>query len=188
MLFTPHFFGPGDNAGVANAPASARANLAKLATLLEAARSAGGDVPLKVTSGYRSPGLNAAVGGSGSSQHLTGSAADFVPVGRLAEPLFRQWADATFATLPRSAYGQAILYPWTTGHVHLSLPNRASGKTGELLVEVGKNRYVPWTPGTAFPRYGNAATIIDRDDREGAAQLELLLYLLLAVAIVAAVL
>lgn len=32
--------------------------------------------PIKVNSGYRSPAVNRAVGGSGSSQHLTGQAVD----------------------------------------------------------------------------------------------------------------
>lgn len=34
--------------------------------------------PIKITSGYRSPALNKAVGGSPSSQHQFGLAADFV--------------------------------------------------------------------------------------------------------------
>lgn len=34
-------------------------------------------VPLFITSGYRSPSLNRAVGGSRTSQHVTGNAADF---------------------------------------------------------------------------------------------------------------
>lgn len=35
-------------------------------------------IPIKVTSGYRCPGLNKAVGGAKSSQHLEGKAADIV--------------------------------------------------------------------------------------------------------------
>lgn len=35
-------------------------------------------VPIKITSGYRCPRLNAAIGGASKSQHLTGHAADIV--------------------------------------------------------------------------------------------------------------
>lgn len=35
-------------------------------------------VPMQITSGYRGPALNAAVGGARDSQHLLGLAADFV--------------------------------------------------------------------------------------------------------------
>lgn len=34
--------------------------------------------PIRVTSGYRSPALNTAVGGSSTSQHILGNAADIV--------------------------------------------------------------------------------------------------------------
>lgn len=34
------------------------------------------NIPIQVTSGYRSPALNAAVGGAARSQHLTGEAVD----------------------------------------------------------------------------------------------------------------
>lgn len=35
-------------------------------------------VPVQITSGYRSPAVNAAVGGAKSSQHVQGLAADFI--------------------------------------------------------------------------------------------------------------
>jgi len=38
--------------------------------------------PVNVTSGYRSPNLNAAVGGSNTSHHSRGMAADFTVVGK----------------------------------------------------------------------------------------------------------
>jgi hypothetical protein len=65
--------------GFANlAPADALRNLIRLADVLETARTALG-CALLVSSGYRSPALNAAVGGSRSSAHLDGRAADFRP-------------------------------------------------------------------------------------------------------------
>lgn len=36
------------------------------------------ETPVQITSGYRSPEVNRAVGGSGTSQHVLGLAADFV--------------------------------------------------------------------------------------------------------------
>jgi zinc D-Ala-D-Ala carboxypeptidase len=44
---------------------------------LEGIRKICGNNPVIVTSGYRSPALNAAVGGVGNSAHLYGAAADF---------------------------------------------------------------------------------------------------------------
>lgn len=180
---TAHFYTASDRSGWDNAPAAARQNLVKLAELLERVRAAGGGAPLQVTSGYRSPAHNAAVGGSDTSQHVTGSAADFQVVGRSRESL-EAWASQVFRALPRQSYGQAIIYPWSTGHVHLSLPDRSSGRTGELLVEVGKNRYVGWEPGASFPLLG-ASGHSDQSDREGAASLELLFTLAALVALAA---
>lgn len=58
-------------------PSSVVDNLAYLcATTLEPLRALLGPCPLTVTSGYRCPDLNARVGGSPTSQHLTGQAAD----------------------------------------------------------------------------------------------------------------
>lgn len=66
--------------GIDNTPtAEARANMETLITqCLDPIRRIYGR-PIIVTSGYRSPALNAAVGGSSTSQHMTGQAADLVP-------------------------------------------------------------------------------------------------------------
>ena len=62
--------------GIDNAPApDVVANLMRLATLLEQVRLLVG-APITISSGYRSPELNKAVGGAASSAHLTGLAAD----------------------------------------------------------------------------------------------------------------
>lgn len=64
--------------GLSNAPTEGhRANLTQLAIGLEAARAVLGDRPLRVTSGYRSPQMNRAVGGVRNSDHALGWAADF---------------------------------------------------------------------------------------------------------------
>ncbi len=57
--------------------AAARNNLARLAQTLEEVHTALGKLPLVISSGYRSPRLNQAVGGAANSAHLLGLAVDF---------------------------------------------------------------------------------------------------------------
>jgi zinc D-Ala-D-Ala carboxypeptidase len=65
--------------GLNNTPdEAARLNILRvLGPGLQRVRDALG-VPVQITSGYRSPTVNAAVGGARSSQHVLGLAADFV--------------------------------------------------------------------------------------------------------------
>lgn len=51
--------------------------LIKTAENMEEVRSALGNNPIIVSSGYRSPAVNVAVGGSVNSQHMKGEAVDF---------------------------------------------------------------------------------------------------------------
>ena len=65
------------------------ANLEALCTsILDPLREAIG-VPIKVTSGYRSPDLNALIHGAKSSQHLEGKAADIQAPGKSVLELFQ---------------------------------------------------------------------------------------------------
>lgn len=68
--------------GFDNTPSEAVVtNLGRLAReLLEPVRAILG-VPLHINSGYRSPDVNAAIGGAVNSAHMEGRAADFVPIG-----------------------------------------------------------------------------------------------------------
>lgn len=116
-------------------------NAVAMLQLVQHARDAGG-VPVRVTSWYRSAVGNVLAGGSRTSQHRTASAMDLVPQGDV-----RAWFDTVAATLPPSSFGQFI---FERDHAHLSLPNRASGRTGEVLVEPTEGRYLPW-PGSAPP-------------------------------------
>lgn len=58
-------------------PDHLRANVAQVAALMEEVRALLGGHPLRVNSWYRSPKLNAAIGGSPRSRHMDGLAVDF---------------------------------------------------------------------------------------------------------------
>lgn len=72
--------------GICNTPSfEIVENLSELAEVLDGIREAWGS-PIRVTSGYRCPELNKAVGGVANSGHLRGVAADLQPTnGRQAD-------------------------------------------------------------------------------------------------------
>lgn len=86
MKLSPHFhldeFTTSQTAarhGIDNTPsAQVIARLKATAALLEEVREALGGKPILISSGYRSPMLNARVGGSKTSAHMLGYAADFI--------------------------------------------------------------------------------------------------------------
>lgn len=86
MMLTAHFSldeltasQAADRLGLDNTPdRKARTNLGYLATDLEAIRMMLGNQPIIISSGYRSPLVNEAVGGSRHSAHTDGRAADFI--------------------------------------------------------------------------------------------------------------
>jgi zinc D-Ala-D-Ala carboxypeptidase len=66
--------------GIHNVPpigSPERANLQCTAETMEEVRTLLGGVPVLISSGYRSPQVNAAVGGSKNSAHMSGLAVDF---------------------------------------------------------------------------------------------------------------
>ena len=75
-------------------------------------------VPLRVTSGFRSAQVNAAINGAAGSQHMRGEAVDFVPVGMDVETAMARIAAA------RIPVDQLIVYP-RGGFIHVSY---AAGK------------------------------------------------------------
>jgi zinc D-Ala-D-Ala carboxypeptidase len=107
--------------GLDNTPTEeARANLYELVqTVLDPLRKELG-VPIRITSGYRSPQVNAAVGGSRTSRHMLGLAADFKARGYSArdicDTIDRMWSEG------RLDFDQAIAYAVSRGgHVHVGL-------------------------------------------------------------------
>lgn len=97
--------------GLRNVPdAAAIANLRALAVnVLQPIRDQFG--PVRITSGYRSGPVNAAVGGARNSQHTTGEAADFAVAGATQEKV-RAWIVANLR------FDQLIVYK--SGRFHIS--------------------------------------------------------------------
>lgn len=108
--------------------------LKAVAEMLEVIRSRFG--PVRVSSGFRGPAVNAAVGGSASSQHSKGEAADITCASCDVE-ILHKW----IVTESGLRFGQCILEkPPGRAWVHISLgaPWRAAAKCGESLFFDGK--------------------------------------------------
>ena len=101
------------------------ANLLKLCTeYLEPLRKAIGG-PIVISSGFRSPKINAAIGGSKSSAHMFGLAVDIIVPGKPVKDVCR------IASLMRPKYDQIIDEFDSWAHLAIAAP----GKTprGQLL-------------------------------------------------------
>lgn len=118
-----------------NPPVSVRVHLTETITLLESIRAEWaeyceryslGTPAIRVTSGYRSPELNKAVGGVKNSAHVEGYAADLQPVnGKQKE--FEKFFATEFAHMGY-AYDQIIIEKSKTARwVHVGY-KRADGK------------------------------------------------------------
>ena len=85
-MLTPHFtleeFTASQTAsrmGISNMPTGQEyENIKRCAETMEAVRTLLGNKPILISSGYRSPQVNAAVGGSSTSAHMSGLACDFI--------------------------------------------------------------------------------------------------------------
>ncbi len=140
LRLSPHFtLGELIPADCTHVPADVLVNLEVLATeLLENIRVHFGR-PVRVHSGYRPPGKNAAVGGVPSSDHPAGRAADFHVDGNDDSP----WEESTISAFEyirnhlKGQYGQVIL---EDHREHL-------GRPGKLWVHVSIPS--PKHPGTA---------------------------------------
>lgn len=143
ILLSPHFtlqeFIRSDIAtrkGIYNMPsAEVLENLRVLAEQLEDVRAFLGR-PLLITSGYRSEELNTAIGGSKTSKHMTGLAADF-ECPAFGSP--REVFDALRYPKGVFKYDQLILEFPPDGWVHLGLPKRGTAARSENLVYAGKS-------------------------------------------------
>lgn len=125
-----------------NPPEEVIAALRATAEMLQAVRDRWGVVT--VTSGYRCPALNTAIGSNTKrSQHPKGQAADFVAGDDLREVWEWIWRDSPI----RKTYGQCILEGWSKGPdglpvpgwIHLSLGPPWWGRSGEVLTWDGNS-------------------------------------------------
>ena len=96
-------------------------NMEAVAHLLQASRDCcssyfGRDVPHRITSGFRESQFNASIGGDKESRHLTGAAADFVPIGITLYDYVKNIKESTIE------FSNMIVYPFSKGHVHIQLP------------------------------------------------------------------
>ena len=93
--------------------------------------------PVRVTSGYRSPRLNTAIGGSASSQHCQGEAADFTVEGE-SNLAVCQWI------MRNLKYDQLIYEVGESGWVHCSFSAyRQRGQELTAKRVSGRTQYVP---------------------------------------------
>ncbi|MFF5938853.1 D-Ala-D-Ala carboxypeptidase family metallohydrolase [Streptomyces sp. NPDC012508] len=107
----------GDFSGGAVSAATAKSNALRAMWKLEALRHALGDVPISVSSGFRSHACNAAVGGASDSRHLYGDGIDLTGSPSLC----------TLAKQARNHGFNGILGPGYPGHGdHAHVDTRAS--------------------------------------------------------------
>lgn len=112
-----------------------KGKLIRLAEWAEEIRSALGNVPMIITSGYRCGKLNERVGGSATSQHTKAEAIDFRPAGIEPEAAFRKLA-ANRAV----SFGQLILERRGGGFIiHAGM-----GTKRQLLYSPRAGVYEPW--------------------------------------------
>jgi len=106
------------NRDMANANPAIKAALTRVAVeLLEPIRALF-KVPVQINSGYRCPELNTAVGGSATSQHVRGEAADIVIRGVETEALEVEAVRKILRELPDLKFGQMLV---EFGCIHVSL-------------------------------------------------------------------
>lgn len=96
--------------------------------------------PIIVTSGYRCPKLNAAVGGSASSQHVKGEAADIRSVADTPEENKKLFDLIVKLGLPYDQLINEYNYDW----VHVSFGPRHRRQRMKAIKSNGKTKYMPF--------------------------------------------
>jgi hypothetical protein len=123
--------------------ATALANLQRLAEFLETVKAALGGKPVMINSAYRGPAVNAHVGGSKSSQHMVGCAADIRIPGMNPDQVCRAIIEAglPFDQLIREFYdpGKAA-----GGWTHVSVTNTADSTPRKQALIIDKTGTRPF--------------------------------------------
>jgi zinc D-Ala-D-Ala carboxypeptidase len=138
-------------------PSNAQANLYKVAAWLESLRVVAGNRAIYVNGsrghnrGYRAPATNVSVGGSDTSDHVNGLAADFNVDG---VSMYKVVDFAKSGVLP--PFDQIIIYP-LDGHVHVGL---GAKMRGEIRVAVAEGGFPLLTPETLAKLRGASPLII----------------------------
>ena len=96
--------------------------------------------PITVSSGFRSPALNAAVGGVSTSQHLTGCAADLVPADSSGTV-----DDIFHAALQVGGYDQLIIEQNKKGSRWVHVSYRPNAKQRGQILSYNGGTYVDIT-------------------------------------------
>jgi zinc D-Ala-D-Ala carboxypeptidase len=97
---------------------------------------------VRVNSGYRSPEVNARVGGAGKSQHMSGEAVDISPTKGTNEEL-ATWLYVNQAKFPEL---DQIIWYTDTSHIHVSV---GGSRRAEFLKGTKEGSvYLPWGPTT----------------------------------------
>ena len=122
--------------GIVNAPQMVKENMQKLVEkVLDPLREKVGAI--QINSGYRSPEHNKKVGGSPTSQHITGQAVDLVPI--------KTDIDTVFSLIIREfKYDQVILEKKNSRWIHISYNeghNRQKAMTATVDKITGKATY-----------------------------------------------
>lgn len=130
-----------DQLGIANTPTAAHLAILRshLAPGLENVREICGNRAIVVTSAYRNPVINRRVGGTPTSAHPQGYAADITVAGRSAEQTSRLIAAAMAAG--QVAIDQLILESGR-GVVHVAFGPRQRGMRGHQ--PGGPGTYIDW--------------------------------------------
>lgn len=143
--------------GLSNQPASEkhRANLSLLSDFL-------GKLPfdVQVTSGYRSPSVNAAAEGSGTSQHMNGLGVDFIAYTPGSNRMVRipNWVLATFLYSNRWWFPELDQVIWYRDSSHLHVGICPGGATGCPTAAARKQFKVAWDEGSTYSDWAPSPT------------------------------